>query len=402
MNKQNNICFVAGKTGGHILPCLTLAEQYKSSFAPAAAPAVAKSYGGHGKISGGHGKASDFAEAMTDRSADKQDNPESNVIFFSTNAQLDTSILANQPIISQHITLPLGRFSPTRIRRYLQLAWGLIHSFVTSLYHLRKNNTEKVISTGGLVALPVCLAAMFLRIPIELYELNAVPGKAIKALAPIAQIIYVCFAQAADYFPKNKCVYKPYPVRFNHEHTQMSKELACKELDLDPHKKTLFIMGGSQGSVQLNNEIKKYIETSSHTNNLQIIHQTGSHDQTDWHSFYANNHVPALVFAYRDAIAPCYVAADLIISRAGAGMLFEILFFEKPSIIIPLEAKTTSHQLDNAYAMKEQYPTLFTVIRQNQLTHENALFHHLDNLLETEQVPTKKSCAQKNPAQSEV
>ena len=68
-------------------------------------------------------------------------------------------------------------------------------------------------------------------------------------------------------------------------------------------------------------------------------------------SFTQTTHIPAVVFDYRDAIAPCYVAADLIISRAGAGMLFEILFFEKPSIIIPLEAKTTSHQLDNAYAM---------------------------------------------------
>ena len=48
-------------------------------------------------------------------------------------------------------------------------------------------------------------------------------------------------------------------------------------------------MGGSQGSMQLNNEIKKYIETSSQSNNLQIIHQTGSHDQTDWQQFYANN-----------------------------------------------------------------------------------------------------------------
>jgi UDP-N-acetylglucosamine--N-acetylmuramyl-(pentapeptide) pyrophosphoryl-undecaprenol N-acetylglucosamine transferase len=196
-----------------------------------------------------------------------EDNPANTVLFFSTDAPLDKSILEGQSIINQHVTLPLGQFSSTRIRRYIQITWQLIRSFVTSLYHLHTHKTEKVISTGGLVALPVCLAAMFLRIPVELYELNAVPGKAIKALAPLAQTIHVCFAHAIKYFPKNRCVYTPYPVRFNDAHKQISKEQACKELGLDPHKKTLFIMGGSQGSVQLNNEIKKYIETSNNPPN---------------------------------------------------------------------------------------------------------------------------------------
>lgn len=356
MNKKNNICFVAGKSGGHILPCLTLAQQHKTN------------------------------------------NPESNILFISTDAPLDISILNDKSHISHHITLPLGTFSSTPLYRQFQMLWKLIQSFYTSVHHLRKHKTEKVISSGGLVALPVCLAALLLRIPIELYELNAVPGKAIKTLAPTAHTIHICFAQATKYFTK-QCMHTPYPVRFDATYKQLSKEIACKELGLDPHKKTLFIMGGSQGSIQLNNEIKKYIETSNAHNNLQIIHQTGSRDQTDWYALYARNNIQAIVFDYRDAIAPCYAAADLIISRAGAGMLFEILFFEKPSIIIPLEAQTTSHQLDNAYAMATQHPTLFTIIRQDALTDQSVLHNHLDNFLKTS---TLNFCAQKNPAQSEA
>jgi len=358
MNKQNNVCFVAGKTGGHILPCLIIAQQHKA------------------------------------------DNPDASILFFSTDASLDRSILSKKSIISEHIRLPLGQFSSVPIYRHFQVIWRLIRSCVTSVYYLRKYRTEKIISTGGLVALPVCLAAMLLRIPIELYELNAVPGKAIQALAPLAENIYVSFQQAAKYFPKSVCTYKAYPIRFNATDKQMSKELACKELGLDPNKKILFIMGGSQGSVQLNNEIKKYIETSNTLDNLQIIHQTGSRDQTDWHALYSRKNISAIVFDYRDAIAPCYVAADLIISRAGAGMLFEILFFEKPSIIIPLEAKTTSHQFDNAYAMSQEHPTLFTVIRQQALIDHHALSNHLDDFLKMAE--TLILCAQKNPAQSEV
>lgn len=357
MNKKNNICFVAGKSGGHILPCLTLAEKHKT------------------------------------------DHPESTLLFFSTDAPLDRSILSDHSLISNHVTLPLGKFSSTPLYRQLSILWKLIRSFGTSLHQLHKHKPAIIIGTGGLVALPVCFAAMLLRIPIELYELNAVPGKAIKALAAIAHTIHVCFAQAAQYFSKYHCVHTPYPVRFDTTHKQISKELARKELGLDPNKKTLFIMGGSQGSVQLNNEIKNYIETSDTLHNLQIIHQTGARDQTDWHTLYARNNIQAVVFDYRDAIAPCYAAADLIISRAGAGMLFEILFFEKPSIIIPLEAQTTSHQRDNAYAMQEQYPELFTVIRQAALIDQSVLRNHLNTLLNT---TTPKIYAQKNPAQSEV
>lgn len=336
--KKNSICFVAGKTGGHILPCLTLAQQY-------------------------------------------HEDPHSTILFFSTNAPLDKAILHNHPMISHHIALPLGKFSSIPVYRHMQLAWRLAHAWLKSLYHLHKNKPKKIISTGGLVALPVCLAAYLLRIPIELYELNAVPGKAIKALAPLAHHTYVCFAHAARYFTKYPCSHTQYPVRFNAMHKQISKEQACKELGLDRNKKTVFIMGGSQGSMQLNAAIKKYIETSKRQDNLQIIHQTGSRDQTDWQTLYAIKNIPAVVFDYRDAVAPCYAAANLIIARAGAGTLFEILFFEKLSIIIPLEAKTTSHQLDNAYAMRKEYPTLFTVIRQDELTEKNKLFDYLDNFL---------------------
>jgi UDP-N-acetylglucosamine--N-acetylmuramyl-(pentapeptide) pyrophosphoryl-undecaprenol N-acetylglucosamine transferase len=355
MNKQRSICFVAGKSGGHIVPCLTIAQQEYS---------------------------------------------EDNILFFSTDTSLDKALLSSQSLISQYIRLPLGRFSAIPLYRHLQIAWRLTKSFVQSLYHLYKHKPKKLISTGGLVALPVCLAAVLLRIPIELYELNAVPGKAIKALAPYAQTIFVCFEEAKKYFFQYNCVYKSYPIRFNNIHKQISKERVCKELGLDILKKTIFIMGGSQGSIQLNNAVKKYIETSKNLNCLQIIHQTGAQDQTNWQKFYANHTIPAIIFDYSDNVASYYIAADLIIARAGAGLLFEILFFEKPSIIIPLEAYTTSHQIDNAYAITKKHSALFTVIRQQELTDNNTLQACLDTFIKSSS-PFIKSI-QKNPAQSEA
>jgi UDP-N-acetylglucosamine--N-acetylmuramyl-(pentapeptide) pyrophosphoryl-undecaprenol N-acetylglucosamine transferase len=320
---QQTICFVGGKSGGHIVPCLTLAQHYKNN----------------------------------------------NIVFFSTDAALDQSLLHNNSAITQHIALPVGSIRTTRLYHYPLMVWRIFKSFYTSLYYLYRYKPSKVISTGGLVGLPVCFAAKLLRIPIELYELNATPGKAAHIIAPLAQTVHVCFKHAAQYFPKNKCMVSEYPVRFIHH---ISKEEACKKLKLNQTKKTIFIVGGSQGSLFLNKTIKNFVDNKK-TDDIQIIHQTGIHDKTNWEQWYKQKNIPAHAFTYTTTIDDCYAASDLIISRAGAGTLFEIKFFDKKSIIIPLETKQTNHQYDNAQAMAAQYPHLFTLIRQNEIEENKAI-----------------------------
>lgn len=134
------------------------------------------------------------------------------------------------------------------------------------------------------------------------------------------------------------------------------------------HKKTLFLLGGSQGSLQLNQWLKSFITRNRNFHEkLQIIHQTGHQTSFDWHSFYAQHNVPAFVFPFQKDVKPLYQLADLIMCRAGAGTLFEVKFFEKQCIVIPLVASTTSHQVDNARAMADMHPEFFTVLSQNDL-----------------------------------
>ncbi len=311
---QKTICFVGGKSGGHIVPCLTLAKQYKDH----------------------------------------------SVLFFSTDAPLDQSLVGGHPIINTHITLPIGMLRRTHIYHYPYIAWNIFKSICMSIYKLYKHKPIKVISTGGLVGLPVCLAAKLLRIPVELYELNATPGKAAKVITAFADMIHVCFKNTQKYFPKNKCMISAYPIRFSHP---IEKNDAYKKLGLNPDKKTIFIVGGSQGSLFLNKLIKQFID-NTHIENIQIIHQTGTSDTTNWQQWYQEQKISAYVFAYTNAINYCYAAADIIISRAGAGTLFEIQFFNTKSIIIPLKTKNTDHQYDNACAMVAQYPDLFTLVTQ--------------------------------------
>jgi UDP-N-acetylglucosamine--N-acetylmuramyl-(pentapeptide) pyrophosphoryl-undecaprenol N-acetylglucosamine transferase len=98
-------------------------------------------------------------------------------------------------------------------------------------------------------------------------------------------------------------------------------------------------------------------------------------DNFDWTTFYQELDVPALTFFYNEHVKDFYNLADLIICRAGAGTIFEVAFFEKPCIVIPLVAHSTSHQVDNAHEIAKQYPHLFTMIEQSTITATSTVFH---------------------------
>src|SRR5436190_12291376 len=125
-NTIKKVACVAGKSGGHIIPCITLAQQHY---------------------------------------------PHYHTLFFTTNAPLDCTIIQQQIPDAQHVPLPLGISYAKWWRALFPLAWGFIISWCKSFCILRKQKPECVLTTGGLVALPVCVAAYFLRIPVYVYEL---------------------------------------------------------------------------------------------------------------------------------------------------------------------------------------------------------------------------------------
>ncbi len=324
---MSTLAFVAGKSGGHILPALTLAQRHKQLF------------------------------------------PEGTILFFSTSSLLDKQLLTTNKNIDIHIPLPLENVPYNKIVHLPRFIWHGLQSFFTSLKQLYRHKPSRVISMGGYISIPVCLAAYILRIPRELYELNAVPGKATRVLAPFATTITLCFKQATHYFNPKKIAIRPYPLRFTAIDKAITRGAALAALGLSPDKKTLLIIGGSQGSLFLNNMIKEYVEKGIDKDKLQIIHQTGDHGNIDWQRFYTIHNLPALVFGYRDDMYHCYRAADIIICRAGAGTLWEIVFFGTPALTIPLATSTTDHQLDNARAIADLYPHQFKVFTQDQITH---------------------------------
>lgn len=333
---HNTIIFVAGRSGGHILPCINLAQELKKQSL-----------------------ASKF-------------------IFITTNTPLDNKILANHKWIDAHHALKLDNFPGKKIVKYPSFIWQFFICFIQSAYIIYTTKPKEIISTGGYIALPICFAAKLLRVPITLYELNVIPGKAIKVLAPFASTMHSCFLQTQNYLPNIKCCLTAYPIKQSLKKLP-SQDDALKELGFSVEKKTIFILGGSQGSLFLNKLIHAIVQS---THSLQIIHQTGNDDSIDWQAFYTHQQIPAYIFSFDSAIERYYAAADVVICRAGAGTLFELIHSNKKAITIPLQIKSTDHQKYNALALAEQYPHLITVLEQQEIENNPTFFiEKLNNLI---------------------
>ena len=317
------LCFVAGKSGGHLLPCITKAEQ-----------------------------------ALQTKAADQ-------AYLFSSGSSLDYKIMEKHPTIEHYVPATIDSIPYKQPWLFPLFIFNMTSYFFHSLYKLWTIAPAKIISFGGLNSIPVCLAGKILGIPFELYELNVQPGQAIKFLSYFTDTVYICFNQTAQYFSNKKTVLAPYPVRFTNADLIHDKEKLLEEWNLTKDRKTIVILGGSQGSMFVNQAIKNCLEQDEQfAHSVQIIHQIGMYDHDNYKEFYAQHNIPAVVFAYNEQLQNFYNLADIIICRAGAGTLFEVEFFKKQCVIIPLQTDLNDHQVCNAQAMADMYPDRFTVITQ--------------------------------------
>ena len=325
-NQCKHFYFVAGRSGGHLIPCFTIAEKLL------------------------------------------RQNKNNTTTLISTKTNLEKQLASRSSHIHNHHQFSFGQVPYRKLHKYPTFIFQLIRIFTTSIYLFAKKRPERLISTGSYISIPVCIAAKLLRIPIDLYELNIVPGKAIKFTATIATNVYVSFKEAKKHFKKASCYLSDYPVRFSKDLLEIQKDAARTKLGLNPNMKTIFILGGSQGSTFINTIIQEICKLdSSFAQSTQFIHQTGTNNVEECKEFYKQKNIKSLVIDYYPSLEFCYQAADIVICRSGAGTLFETAFFKKPCITIPLQTSKTSHQKDNAKAFVKMYPKTVHILDQQNL-----------------------------------
>ena len=216
------------------------------------------------------------------------------------------------------------------------------------------------VGVGGYASGPTLSAAGGMGIPTLLQEQNSYAGVTNKLLARKADIICVAYDGMDRFFPADRIVFTGNPVRQELLNVNLTRELALKSFGLDPLKKTILVVGGSLGAKTINKSILSQLPLLAKSG-VQIIWQTGKyyyediqrqlqeHEKLD--NLYVSDFIKDMGKAYR--------AADLVVSRAGAGSISELCLLQKPSVLVPSPNVAEDHQTKNALALVEKGAAIY-------------------------------------------
>ncbi|MEK7512709.1 MAG: UDP-N-acetylglucosamine--N-acetylmuramyl-(pentapeptide) pyrophosphoryl-undecaprenol N-acetylglucosamine transferase, partial [Patescibacteria group bacterium] len=232
----------------------------------------------------------------------------------------------------------------------------LVVSFVQAFTILYRLMPDAVFSKGGTGALPVVVAAWFYLIPIVVHESDAIPGISNKLSAKLAKRIAISFRSAAAFFPPEKTAFVGNPVRRELRGEGVAQSTAKQTLGFYQNVPLALVLGGSQGSTRINTFVVDNLETL--LTEVQIYHQTGDANLEEVKASVRpvmQRASEELQRRYRivgsfapDKLTLAFSAADVILSRAGAGAIYEIAAFQKPAILVPFPEAARNHQYRNA------------------------------------------------------
>jgi UDP-N-acetylglucosamine--N-acetylmuramyl-(pentapeptide) pyrophosphoryl-undecaprenol N-acetylglucosamine transferase len=213
---------------------------------------------------------------------------------------------------------------------------------------LKNKKIQILISTGGYMSLPLCIAARILNIKVYLLEPNMVIGRANKLFLKFCKKI-ICYSENIIGFPKE------YKNKLMITNPLIRKKYYNKKLkENDNERFTLIIIGGSQGAQIFDKILHESIIKVSKIKPLNVIHQTNQKNIDVLKNLYLKNKIDNTVFSFDQNLNSLIDQADLCITRAGASSLAEISLSKKPFIAIPLPTSKDNHQLENANYYKNK------------------------------------------------
>ncbi len=288
-----NIVIAGGGSGGHLYPCLALANTFIKR------------------------------EAKT------------KLLFIGTAAGMEARIVSHQgfqfkPIFAQGF---VGKKVLGKLRALCYMAVGLFQA----IFHLKQFAPDLVIGIGGYTSGPVMMAAFILRIKRVILEPNLIPGMMNKVLAPFVHLTVTAFEETKDFLRARNIACLGAPVR-------------AEILGIVRNRKfcppTVLILGGSQGAHSINQALIHALPSLENTP-IVIQHQTGEKDYDEVAAAYAKHKITAHVVKFIENMAKAYAESDFVISRAGAVTLAELSSVGLPALLIPFPY-AKAHQEKNA------------------------------------------------------
>ena len=250
----------------------------------------------------------------------------------------------------------------------------IIYLIIKSIFFLKKRKIDILISTGGYMSLPLCLASKILNIKIFLFEPNMVLGRSNKFFIKSCEKIF-CYSDKIKNLP-NKYISKisiiPALLR--------KKFYDIKKADSIDKKINLLIIGGSQGAKIFDTLIKSSIIELSKKYSLKIYQQTNSDNLEVLKNFYKDKNIDYELFDFNENISNLMSKSNICITRAGASTLAELVFLNLPCVAIPLPTSKDNHQFENAFFYNKIGCNW--ILNQNEINDEavtNKLFNIIDN-----------------------
>lgn len=334
----------AGGTGGHIYPALAIISKFK----------------------------------------EKEKNLE--VLYIGTHNRMEKDIV--KKLDMNYEELEIYGFSKTNIIRDIKNIFLIRKSYLKCINIMKSFKPEVVIGCGGYVTYPVIKAAQKLGIKTFIHEQNSIPGKSNIALAKKASLVGVSFENSKSYFKNAKnVVYTGNPCG---ENALSVKKVSKVSLGFKPSSKLIIIVAGSLGSETFNEKFKAFL-TMVEKESYNILYITGKNYYEDFckdASFPKN----VKVVPFYDNLVSIMGDADLIISRAGASTISEILALKIPSVLIPSPYVANNHQYYNAIDLlnlkvarvieeKDLTPSIIEVTI-NELIYNDARYKEMKEALE--------------------
>jgi UDP-N-acetylglucosamine--N-acetylmuramyl-(pentapeptide) pyrophosphoryl-undecaprenol N-acetylglucosamine transferase len=318
MTKTIKAVIAAGGTGGHIIPALAIADELRKRYVT--------------------------------------------ILYVGNSNSMEEKLVQKTGI--DFATIDVQKLYRNFTWKHCLFPYKLIVSVLSSLRIMNKFKPDVFIGVGGFVSGPVGFAAKLAHIPIFLQEQNSYPGITTKALAKYATAVFLGYAGAEKYFKKTKTLVSGNPVNSNVLYEK--DKILFDSYGLSEKSKKIFLLGGSQGSVALNEAFRPIVQRLLDSG-FEIIWQTGVKQYSEIQNQFSEKK-GLYIFGFTTEMGKLYNSIDLIISRAGAITLAEIERKKVPSLLIPLPNAAENHQYFNALELEKK--GIARILMQSKLTSE--------------------------------
>jgi len=331
MSKDLRIILSGGGTGGHIYPAIAIADEVKRRY------------------------------------------PDAKIKFVGAQDKME---MEKVPQAGYEIEgLWISGLQRKLTLKNLMFPFKLMSSISKSRRIIKDFRPDVAVGTGGFASGPLLHVANKQEIPTLLQEQNSFPGITNKILAKRANIICAAYDEVKRFFPQEKVKKTGNPVRQDLLNIDIKREEAQKFFNLDAGKKTVLVLGGSLGARRVNQLIAEHADRLK-AEDIQLIWQCGKLYYEEYKT-YTEGTVQVHQFLNKMDLA--YAAADVIISRAGAGSVSELCIVGKPVIFIPSPNVAEDHQTKNAMAVTKNNAAITMAETELDDKFENTFFDLLKN-----------------------